>query len=98
MEQYLIIIKPFATQHGTIYGAFAPDIPGCAVTGATIEQTLDLVRSSLHCAVKNIISSGQMLPIPTSIARAEEKYHFSIDDSEQAQILMTFVPCTVLPS
>ncbi len=94
METYLVIIKPFSTQHGRIYGAFAPDIPGCAVTGTTIEQTLDLVRSSLRSAVKSMVSSGQMLPAPTSIAHAEEEYRFSIDNTEQEQILMALVPCT----
>jgi len=41
--QYLVIIEK-ATSN---YSAFSPDVPGCAVTGKTIEETLELMKEAL---------------------------------------------------
>lgn len=42
--QYLVIVEKAANN----YSAFSPDVPGCAVTGKTIEKTLDLMKEALE--------------------------------------------------
>jgi predicted RNase H-like HicB family nuclease len=98
MQSYLVIIKPHTVSGGTIYGAFTPDIPGCTVTGRTLEQALDLVRSSLRSALRTMIASGQQPPLPTDIGVWEKEYLTQIDTIEQEQILLAFAPCTAFPS
>jgi len=42
--QYLIIIERSPDN----YSAFSPDVPGCAVTGETVEETLTLMKEALE--------------------------------------------------
>jgi predicted RNase H-like HicB family nuclease len=42
--QYLVIVEKAANN----YSAFSPDVPGCAVTGKTIEKTLQLMKQALE--------------------------------------------------
>ena len=71
MQPYIIIIKPYLLPDKRIYGAFVPDIPGCTVTGKTVEQTLELVRTSLRTALLGMVEAGVKIPPPTEFAQWE---------------------------
>ena len=40
MKRYAIVVEKGATN----YGAYVPDLPGCVATGATVEETEQLLR------------------------------------------------------
>lgn len=91
MQPYIIIIKPYRLSGKRIYGAFAPDIPGCTVTGTTLEQTLELIRSSLRTALVGMMEAGEDIPRPTEFAKWEQDYRESVEALEPEDILVALV-------
>jgi predicted RNase H-like HicB family nuclease len=91
MQPYIIIIKPYLLPGKRIYGAFVPDIPGCAVTGKTLEQTLDLIRASLRTALVGMVEAGKEIPQPTEFAKWEQDYRESVEALEPEDILVALV-------
>jgi predicted RNase H-like HicB family nuclease len=43
-QELLVIFEP--SEHG--YSAWAPDLPGCVAAGATVEETVDLMRAAIE--------------------------------------------------
>src|ERR1700686_2450194 len=43
-ERYVIVLEGDATSN---YSAYVPDLPGCIATGATIEETVRLIREAM---------------------------------------------------
>ena len=62
---YLVVIE----QGETSVGAYAPDLPGCAVVGETQEEALELVREAIALHVEALREQG--LPVPPPRSRAE---------------------------
>lgn len=91
MQPYIIIIKPYLLPGKRIYGAFVPDIPGCAVTGKTLEQTLELIRASLRTALIDMVEAGKDIPQPTEFAKWEQDYRESVEALEPEDILVALV-------
>ncbi len=63
--RYAIIIEK-ATNN---YSAYAPDVPGCIATGATVEETLQGMREALAAHFELMRKDNDSIPQPeTSIA------------------------------
>jgi len=48
------------------FGAYIPDLPGCAVVGETREEALRLIREAVDLHVSAIRERGDALPEPAS--------------------------------
>jgi len=54
------------------YAAYVPDLPGCVATGATPEETEDLIREAIHLHIKGLREDGAPIPAPAAIAEYVE--------------------------
>jgi predicted RNase H-like HicB family nuclease len=59
---YLVVIE----KGGNSYGAYVPDLPGCAVVGETREEALQLIREAVDLHVASLKEHGDPLPEPAS--------------------------------
>jgi len=50
------------------YGAWAPDLPGCVTTGATVEETLANMREAIEFHLEGMCEDGDPVPEPTTTA------------------------------
>jgi predicted RNase H-like HicB family nuclease len=48
------------------YSAYAPDLPGCVATGATIEEVEAEMREAIAFHVEGLREDGLPVPVPTS--------------------------------
>ena len=46
------------------YGAWSPDLPGCVVTGATVEETISNMRGAIALHLKGMKEDGEPIPEP----------------------------------
>ena len=51
------------------FGAYVPDLPGCAAVGATREEALQLVREAIALHIEGLKEQG--LPVPAPRSQAE---------------------------
>ena len=58
MKRYAIVIEKGATN----YGAYVPDLPGCVATGATVQETEQILREAIILHLQGMQEDG--LPIP----------------------------------
>ena len=63
---YLIVIE----DAGDNYGAYAPDVPGCVATGATVEECEREMREALVFHFEGLREFGEPIPAPTIAAAA----------------------------
>ena len=63
--KYLIIIEK--GDKGT-YGAYSPDLPGCAVVGDTVEETEHLMDEAIELYLEERQKDGESPPVPTTVA------------------------------
>lgn len=63
--RYAIVIEKAENN----YAAYAPDVPGCAATGATIEEAKRELQAALKFHFDGLRQDG--LPIPQPTARAD---------------------------
>lgn len=61
--QYLVVVEKADTN----YSAYAPDVPGCAATGDTIEGTIERMREALRVHLEAIMRDHEPLPHPYSV-------------------------------
>lgn len=59
---YLVVIE----KGGNSFGAYVPDLPGCAVVGETREEALQLIREAVDLHVASLKEHGDPLPEPDS--------------------------------
>jgi predicted RNase H-like HicB family nuclease len=64
MTQYTIIIE----DAGSNFGACAPDVPGCIVTGETVEETTHLMTEALEMHIQLLREMGEPIPVPHTLA------------------------------
>jgi predicted RNA binding protein YcfA (HicA-like mRNA interferase family)/predicted RNase H-like HicB family nuclease len=64
MSRYLIVIE----NTGRNYSAYSPDLPGCAATGSTIEETRKNMEGAVEFHVEGLREDGIPIPPPSSIA------------------------------
>jgi len=59
---YLVILE-----RGTnSYGAYVPDLPGCAVVAETREEALKLIREAIPLHLESLREEGNAIPEPSS--------------------------------
>jgi predicted RNase H-like HicB family nuclease len=59
---YLVVIEKGENS----FGAYIPDLPGCAVVGETREEALQLIREAVDLHVSAMREQGDALPEPAS--------------------------------
>ena len=59
---YLVILE----QGSNSVGAYAPDLPGCAVVGETREEALKLIREAIPLHLESLREQGGTAPEPVS--------------------------------
>jgi predicted RNase H-like HicB family nuclease len=52
----------------TGYSAYAPDLPGCIASGATLAETAELMRGAVEMHLEGMREDGDPIPEPTTIA------------------------------
>jgi predicted RNase H-like HicB family nuclease len=62
---YLIVIEG----SGDSYSAFAPDLPGCAAAGESLEEVERLMQEAIALHIESLRSHGEPVPEPQSAAR-----------------------------
>ncbi len=60
--RYLVVVE----QGATSFGAYVPDLPGCAAAGETREEVLDLIREAIEFHIEGLRQEGQPVPPPSS--------------------------------
>jgi predicted RNase H-like HicB family nuclease len=66
-HSYLVVIEGDGT---TNFSAYAPDLPGCVTTGATIEETEARMRQAISLHIESLREHGDPVPPPTIAATA----------------------------
>lgn len=60
--QYLIVVE----QGETSFGAYVPDLPGCAAVGETRAEALQLIREAIQLHLQGLREEGLPVPAPSS--------------------------------
>ena len=48
------------------FGAYAPDLPGCAVAGETREEVVQLIQEAIELHLQSLKEHGEEVPPPAS--------------------------------
>lgn len=62
MTEFTIVIE----DAGSNYAAYAPDVPGCIATGATVEEVTSTLREAIAEHLEILREMGDDLPVPHS--------------------------------
>jgi len=54
------------------YCAYVPDLPGCVVSGATVEATRNRMRQAIRFHIEGLQVDGLTVPPPTSLVQYVE--------------------------
>jgi predicted RNase H-like HicB family nuclease len=60
--RYAVVIEKAESN----YAAYAPDLPGCVATGATVEETERAIRDAIAFHVEGLRADGLEIPKPSS--------------------------------
>ncbi len=60
--EYLVVVEKGKSS----YGAYVPDLPGCAAAGETRREVIKLIREAIVLHIEALRESGQPVPDPTS--------------------------------
>ncbi|MGH7685487.1 MAG: type II toxin-antitoxin system HicB family antitoxin [Candidatus Dormibacteria bacterium] len=63
MNRYVVVLEGDAA---TNYSAYVPDLPGCIATGATIEETVRLIREAIALHIDAMRRDGEPVPRPAT--------------------------------
>ncbi|MEX0783561.1 MAG: type II toxin-antitoxin system HicB family antitoxin [Dehalococcoidia bacterium] len=66
--KYLVIIE----RAGSNFSAYAPDVPGCIATGATMDETEREIREAIEFHLEGLREDGLPIPEPTTTAEYVE--------------------------
>ncbi len=64
MKEYAVIFEKTSTG----WSAYAPDLPGLGVAGATFEETKQLIREGIAFHIEGLRADGEPVPEPTTRA------------------------------
>jgi predicted RNase H-like HicB family nuclease len=53
-------------KRGHNYSAYVPDLPGCIATGATVEETEQLIREAIELHLIGSREDGSPIPEPSN--------------------------------
>jgi predicted RNase H-like HicB family nuclease len=62
--KYLVVIEKSERN----YSVYSPDVPGCAATGKTVEETLQNMKEALEFHLEGISENGEELPKPKGLS------------------------------
>ncbi|WP_448528100.1 type II toxin-antitoxin system HicB family antitoxin [Raineya sp.] len=62
--KYLVI---FEKNPNGGYGAYVPDLPGCAAVGETYTEVAELIEEAIKFHIEGLLEEGLEIPEPTSI-------------------------------
>jgi predicted RNase H-like HicB family nuclease len=62
----------FFEQTATGYSAHVPDLPGCIVAAATLEETRQLIREAIEFHLEGMRLHGEAIPEPTTLVEQIE--------------------------
>jgi len=60
--RYVVIVE----EGGSSFGAYVPDLPGCAAVGETREEVLQLIQEAIEFHIEGLREDGQPVPEPSS--------------------------------
>jgi predicted RNase H-like HicB family nuclease len=60
--KYVVIVEKGANG----FGAYVPDLPGCAVVGETREEAIKLMREAVELHIASMRERGERVPEPAS--------------------------------
>ena len=60
--RYAIVIEKAENN----YSAYVPDLPGCAATGATVEEAEAQIREAIEFHLEGLREDGLPVPLPSS--------------------------------
>ncbi len=63
MTKYAIVIEKAERN----YSAYAPDVPGCIATGATVEETRRKLMEALTSHLELMRKAGERIPQPSAV-------------------------------
>jgi predicted RNase H-like HicB family nuclease len=66
--RYAVIVE----KGDSSFGAYVPDLPGCAAVAETIEEVLRLIQEAIEFHLEGLVKDGQALPEPSSIVEYVE--------------------------
>ena len=66
--RYAVIIE----RGESSFGAYVPDLPGCAAAAETREEVLQLIQEAIEFHLESLVKDGQPLPEPSSIVEYVE--------------------------
>jgi len=61
MNKYLVLFE----RSSTGYGAYAPDLAGCAATGCTLEETRARMGKAMEMHLASMREDGDAIPEPS---------------------------------
>jgi predicted RNase H-like HicB family nuclease len=62
VDRYLILVEGRSRSN---YSAWSPDVPGCAATGATIDECVSEMRGALRGHLSVMREHGEATPKPS---------------------------------
>jgi predicted RNase H-like HicB family nuclease len=60
--EYLVVVEKGKKS----YGAYVPDLPGCAAVGETRREVMKLIRESIALHLESLREAGEAIPEPNS--------------------------------
>ena len=60
--RYLVVVE----EGPRSFGAYVPDLPGCAAAAETREKVLALIREAIELHLEGLRAEGQPMPPPSS--------------------------------
>jgi predicted RNase H-like HicB family nuclease len=63
-RRYLIVIEG---AEGENFSAYAPDLPGCVATGATIEEVEREMHDAIAFHLEGLREAGELIPEPSDL-------------------------------
>lgn len=61
---YLVVVERAERN----FAAYVPDLPGCVVTGATREETIERMREAIALHLEGLREDGEPIPEPVTSA------------------------------
>ncbi len=68
MFKYTIIIEKADGD----YSAYCPDLPGCAATGTSVEDTTERIKETIQFHIEGLRADGLDVPLPATTAALVE--------------------------
>jgi len=62
LMKYLVIVE----QSDNGFGAYVPDLPGCAAAAESREEVVTLIQEAIEFHLEGLKNSGESIPMPKS--------------------------------